>query len=150
MRAVIQRVKSASVDVEGIEISRIGEGLCCLIGVQTGDGEEDADFVARKICGLRIFDDANGVMNIDVGEIRGEILLISQFTLMGDIRKGRRPSWSDAEQPVRAQEIFDGLVAKVSSLHEGKVAIGKFQAAMEVHIVNNGPVTILLDSRKTF
>ncbi len=150
MRAVIQRVKRASVVVDGIEISRIGQGLCCLIGVQSGDGREDEDYIARKICGLRIFDDASGVMNIDIAEIGGEILLISQFTLMGDIRKGRRPSWSDAEQPSRAREIFEGLVARVASLHAGRVATGRFQAEMEVNMVNSGPVTILLDSRKTF
>lgn len=150
MRAVIQRVKAASVSVDGEEISRIGKGLCCLIGVEAGDGDEDADYIARKILGMRIFDDENGVMNIDVGEAGGEVLLISQFTLMGDVRKGRRPSYSSAEPPVGAAAIFEDVVGKIESLHKGKVATGKFKAMMDVDLVNHGPVTILLSSRKLF
>lgn len=150
MRAVIQRVEQASVKVDGEEISRIGKGLCCLVGVEEGDGERDADYIARKICGLRIFDDGQGVMNLDVGQIQGEILLISQFTLLGDSRKGKRPSYFTAEQPGRAAELFEETVKMVSALHIGKVATGRFQTTMDVQIVNHGPVTILMDSRRLF
>ncbi|HPW68118.1 MAG: D-aminoacyl-tRNA deacylase [Desulfomonilia bacterium] len=150
MRAVIQRVNQASVKVDGGEISRIGKGLCCLVGVETGDGERDVDYIARKICGLRVFDDEQGMMNLDVGQVQGEVLLISQFTLLGDTRKGKRPSYFTAEQPDRASELFEDTVRLVSALHSGKVATGRFQAAMEVSIVNNGPVTILMDSRRIF
>lgn len=150
MRAVVQRVKTACVMVNGKEISRIDTGLCCLIGVEEGDNEGDIDQIARKICGLRIFDDEQEVMNLDVGQARGDILLISQFTLLGDVRKGKRPSYSAAEQPLKASGIFHEIVERVASLHAGKVATGQFQAEMDVHIVNHGPVTILLDSRRLF
>jgi D-aminoacyl-tRNA deacylase len=150
MRAVIQRVKSASVTVDGVALSRIGVGLCCLVGVETGDGPDDIDYLARKICSIRIFDDVNGVMNLDVSEVGGEILLISQFTLHGDARKGRRPSYSHAESPETARDKFEGLIAKVKEVFPGKVETGKFQAMMDVSIINNGPVTILLDSKKLF
>lgn len=148
MRAVIQRVHGAAVFVDGQEISRIGTGLCCLIGVERGDSEEDIVYISRKICSLRIFDDDKGIMNLDVGEASGDILLVSQFTLLGDARKGRRPSYSDAEEPARALALFDEAAAKVASLHPGKVVTGKFQTTMDVHIVNHGPATILLDSRR--
>jgi D-aminoacyl-tRNA deacylase len=150
MRAVIQRVSRASVSVDGAEVSGTGPGLCCLVGVESGDGLADIDYIARKICSLRIFDDRDGVMNLDVGEAGGEILLISQFTLLGDARKGRRPSYSSALAPAGASGIFDQVVAAVSSLHRGKVATGRFQTTMDVDLVNHGPVTILLDSRKLF
>jgi D-tyrosyl-tRNA(Tyr) deacylase len=120
------------------------------VGVEEGDGERDADYIARKICGLRIFDDGQGVMNLDVGQIQGEILLISQFTLLGDSRKGKRPSYFTAEQPGRAAELFEETVKMVSALHIGKVATGRFQTTMDVQIVNHGPVTILMDSRRLF
>ncbi len=150
MRTVIQRVHDASVSVDGEELSRIGKGLCCLIGVEAGDGGDDVEYISRKIVSLRIFDDEKGVMNIDVGEAQGEILMVSQFTLLGDVRKGRRPSYSSAEPPIPAQAIFDQAVSRVSSLHQGRVATGKYQAEMDVRINNHGPVTILLDSRKLF
>ncbi len=150
MRAVIQRVHDASVSVGGQEISRIGKGLCCFIGVEAGDGDGDIDYIARKVVSLRIFDDGEGVMNIDVGEAQGEILMVSQFTLLGDVRKGRRPSYSGAEPPSAASAIFDSALARVSTLHKGRVVAGKFQAEMDVRINNHGPVTILLDSRKLF
>lgn len=148
MRAVVQRVKGASVSVDGKEISRIGRGVCCLIGVEAGDGDSDVDYISSKICSLRIFDDEEGLMNLSVGEVQGEILLISQFTLLGDARKGRRPSYSTAEKPESAQALFDEVVRRVSSLHGGKVVTGRFQTTMDVRIHNYGPVTILLDSRK--
>jgi D-tyrosyl-tRNA(Tyr) deacylase len=150
MRAVIQRVTKASVTVEGTEVSGIGPGLCCLVGVEAGDGTADIDYIARKICGLRIFDDKDGVMNLDVGEAGGEIMLISQFTLMGDARKGRRPSYSSAQDPAGASGLFDLVVEAVLALHHGRVCTGKFQTTMDVDLVNHGPVTILLDSRKLF
>jgi D-aminoacyl-tRNA deacylase len=150
MRAVIQRVKGASVTIDGAVLSRIGMGLCCLVGIEAGDGPSDIDYVARKICSLRIFDDENGVMNLDVSDISGEILLISQFTLHGDARKGRRPSYSHAEAPEAAREKFEGLIVKVKEYFSGKVETGIFQAMMDVSIINHGPVTILLDSKKLF
>ena len=150
MRAVIQRVAKASVAVDGSEVSRIGPGLCCLIGVEAGDGPGDVAYIARKICSLRIFDDGCGVMNLDVGEAEGEILLVSQFTLLGDARKGRRPSYSSAQDPEGASAVFEQVVAAVSSLHGGKVVTGRFQTTMDVDLLNHGPVTILLDSRRLF
>ncbi|HPI91652.1 MAG TPA: D-aminoacyl-tRNA deacylase [Deltaproteobacteria bacterium] len=150
MRAVIQRVTGAAVAVDGAEISRIGTGLCCLIGIEADDGDDDFDYIARKIVGLRIFDDPEGVMNRDIGEALGDLLLISQFTLLGDARKGRRPSYSRAEGPETARKKFDDFVARVKGVFGGRVETGKFQATMEVTIINHGPVTILLDSRKLF
>ncbi len=150
MRAVIQRVREAAVTIDGELFSGIGQGLCCLIGVESGDADEDIDYICRKIMGLRIFDDPGGIMNIDVGEAGGDILLVSQFTLLGDAKKGRRPSYSSAEQPHKANELFDDLVKRIAALSTGKVATGKFQAMMDVSLVNHGPVTILLDSRKHF
>ena len=150
MRAVIQRVKSASVYTDGEAFSAIGPGLCCLIGVEKSDTTDDIDYIIRKICSLRIFEDDKGLMNLDVEQIRGEILLVSQFTLLGDARKGRRPSYSTAEDPLRAEKLFNELVERTRSRFSAEVKTGKFQAMMDVHIVNHGPVTILLDSRKRF
>jgi len=150
MRAVIQRVTGADVTVEGVEVSRIGAGLCCLIGIDADDGPDDFDYMARKIIGLRIFDDSEGVMNLDIGEAGGDILLISQFTLLGDARKGRRPSYSHAEGPEEACRKFGDFVARVKGLFAGKVETGQFRAMMDVTLVNHGPVTILLDSKKHF
>lgn len=150
MRAVIQRVSGAAVSVEGMEISRIGPGLCCLIGIEAADGPDDYDYVARKIIGLRIFNDSEGVMNLDVGEAGGDLLLVSQFTLLGDARKGRRPSYSHAEGPDEARRKFDEFVARVKGMFPGRVETGRFQATMDVTLVNHGPVTILIDSKKLF
>ncbi|HPC46772.1 MAG TPA: D-aminoacyl-tRNA deacylase [Deltaproteobacteria bacterium] len=150
MRAVVQRVSEARVLVDGSEAARIGQGLCCLVGVEQGDTSEDLDYVARKIVGLRIFEDDSGVMNLDVGAVGGEILLVSQFTLLGDARKGRRPSYALAEGGDAARKSFADFVSLVASLFTGKVCTGVFQAMMDVHLVNRGPVTILLDSRKRF
>lgn len=150
MRAVVQRVTSASVSVDSEIISSIGKGLCCLIGIEVDDGPDDMDYIARKICNLRVFDDEKGQMNLDVGDVSGEILLISQFTLLGDARKGRRPSYSRAGQPDEAREKFEGLVKNIKGLYPGKVVTGKFQAMMDVSFINHGPVTIMLDSRKLF
>lgn len=150
MRAVIQRVTDARVVVDGAEVARIGPGLCCLIGVEVDDSHDDMDYMARKIVGLRIFDDADGVMNRDVGEVGGDVLLISQFTLLGDARKGRRPSYSRAGSPDHARKTFEEFVARVKGLCTGRVETGCFQATMDVSLVNHGPATILLDSRKLF
>ncbi|MGC9323518.1 MAG: D-aminoacyl-tRNA deacylase [Desulfomonilia bacterium] len=151
MRSVIQRVREASVRVDGKEISRIGCGLCCLVGVERSDSESDIEFIARKTCSLRIFEDTGGQMNLDVTHVRGDLLVISQFTLLGDARKGRRPSYSTAEEPACAQEMFDHLVVRLKELYPaGRVETGKFQAMMDVELINHGPVTLLLDSRKLF
>ncbi|HVN70408.1 MAG TPA: D-aminoacyl-tRNA deacylase [Desulfomonilia bacterium] len=150
MRAVVQRVSGASVTVNGEVVSRIGMGLCCLVGIEAEDGPDDIDYIARKIIGVRIFDDEKGVMNLDVSEKGGDIMLISQFTLLGDARKGRRPSYSDAEAPERARQKFEDFVGKVKQLFPGNVEVGIFQAMMDVSIINHGPVTILLDSKKLF
>jgi D-aminoacyl-tRNA deacylase len=150
MRAVVQRVAGASVTVDNEILSEIGMGLCCLVGIEAGDGPDDTDYLARKICSIRIFDDENGVMNLDVADVSGEILLISQFTLHGDARKGRRPSYSRAETPQAAREMFERLIVKVKEIFPGRVETGKFQAMMDVSIINHGPVTILLDSKKLF
>ena len=150
MRAVIQRVTGASVRVNGEVFSRIDFGLCCLVGIESSDGPDDIDYLAHKICSLRIFDDENGIMNLNVSQARGDILLISQFTLLGDARKGRRPSYSGAETPEAASAIFEDLILRMKEIFPGRVETGKFQAIMDVEIVNHGPVTILLDSRKLF
>ena len=136
--------------VAGREYSAINVGLCCLIGVEKSDSSDDIEYLARKICGVRIFEDEGGLMNLDVQQIGGDILLISQFTLLGDARKGRRPSFTMAEEPLNAEKLFDALVKRIREIHPGHVATGKFQAMMDVNIVNHGPVTILFDSRKLF
>lgn len=149
MRAVVQRVTSSSVSVSGEVKGSIRNGLTVLLGVETGDGQSDLDYMIEKVSGLRIFDDENGVMNLSVLDVGGEILSISQFTLLGDVRRGKRPSWIRAERPETANEIYmrfnDGLRARGIHVEEGV-----FQAEMSVNIVNDGPVTILLDSRKLF
>ena len=150
MRAVLQRVRNASVAVDGSIVSSIGTGLLCLAGIEKNDSQADIEYISNKILGLRIFDDEKGFMNRSVQETEGEVLLISQFTLLGDVRKGRRPSWSAAEAPEIAKRMFEDFVNKMSGLLPGKVKIGVFKAMMEVSLINDGPVTILLDSRKLF
>ena len=147
---MIQRVKSAAVYVEGEEYSAIDSGLCCLVGVEKADTKDDLEYLQRKIRSMRIFEDDKGLMNLDVEQTGGDILLISQFTLLADARKGRRPSYSTAEEPRKAEIIFNELVESMRNNFSGNVKTGKFQAMMDVHIVNHGPVTILLDSRKRF
>ena len=150
MRAVLQRVRNASVAVDGSIVSSIGTGLLCLAGIEKNDSQADIEYISNKILGLRIFDDEKGFMNRSVAETEGEVLLISQFTLLGDVRKGRRPSWSAAEAPETARQMFEDFVNKMSGLLPGKVKAGVFKAMMEVSLINDGPVTILLDSRKLF
>jgi D-aminoacyl-tRNA deacylase len=149
MRAVVQRVSRASVAVEGRLVGEIGPGLLVLLGVSASDAAGDADYLAGKIAGLRIFEDADGKMNLSVGDVGGAVLAVSQFTLYGEVRRGRRPSFDDAARPERARELYEYFVAEIR--RRGlRCATGEFQAAMSVSLVNDGPVTILLDSAKAF
>src|SRR6266446_9783670 len=149
MRAVVQRVTRAKVSVENETIGEIANGLVVLLGVARDDSEVDADYLASKIASLRIFDDEAGKMNRSVRDIDGGVLVISQFTLYGDVRRGLRPSWIDAAAPEVAEPLYDFFVAQARKLIE-RVATGSFRAMMQVELVNDGPVTILLDSRKQF
>jgi len=147
MKAVIQRVENASVSVEGSEISRIGAGLLVLLGVEKGDVEKDADFLLDKIIHLRIFEDGEGKMNRSLADISGELLVVSQFTLLADCRKGRRPSFTDAADPAQATRLYEYMLSRAKETLP-RVGQGQFQAMMKVTLVNDGPVTILLDSRR--
>ena len=149
MRIVVQRVKNASVSVAGETVSRIGRGLLVLIGVQAGDGEQDARLAAEKIAGLRVFEDEAGKMNLSVRDVGGEVLAVSQFTLLGDVRRGKRPSFTEAARPEDADPLYEAVVRL---LREGGVPCltGVFRAHMEVELVNDGPVTILYDTRRLF
>ncbi len=149
MRAVVQRVTSASVRVAGQTVGEIGPGLAVLAGVARGDQAADVQWMARKILQLRIFADAEGRMNRSVADRAGALLVISQFTLLGDARKGNRPAFDDAEDPVLAAPLFDLLLSELASSGL-TVATGQFRTHMEIQLVNDGPVTILLDSRKLF
>lgn len=149
MRAVIQRVKEASVTVEGLETGRIGVGFLVLLGVEQGDGKGDLDYICGKIAGLRVFTDAADKMNLSLADVGGAVLLVSQFTLCGDARHGRRPSFTDAAPPDRANAYYEEAVERLRALGL-PVETGQFQADMQVALVNDGPVTILLDSRKRF
>jgi D-tyrosyl-tRNA(Tyr) deacylase len=150
MRAVLQRVANASVAVGGAVVGEIGRGWLVLLGVGGGDGVGDGDYLAEKIANLRAFPDGVGKMNLSVLEVGGEVLVVSQFTLYGDCRKGRRPGFSDAAVPETAHELYLGVVAALKKAGVKKVATGQFQAHMEVALVNDGPVTFLLDSQKGF
>ena len=149
MRAVVQRVSSASVAVCGETVSSIGPGLLVLLGVGKDDAEADLDYLADKVVNLRVFEDEAGKMNRSVLESGGELLVVSQFTLFGDVRKGRRPSFTDAMEPGRANELYQGFCAACRRL-EVKVGEGVFRADMKVALVNDGPVTLLLDSKRLF
>lgn len=147
MRACIQRVTSAQVTVDGEVVGQIQRGLLVLLGVAQGDTEKDLGFLVDKIVGLRIFDDADGKMNLGLKEIGGALLIVSQFTLLGDCRKGRRPSFVEAAAPETASAMYQQFVQHARALGV-PVETGVFQANMQVALVNDGPVTILLDSRK--
>ena len=149
MRAVVQRVTRASVTIDGEIVGEIGSGLVVLLGVARDDTNEDAEYLAPKIIALRIFDDAEGRMNLSVKDINGALLIVSQFTLYGDVRRGLRPSWSDAAAPEIAEPLYDYFVESSRKLL-GRVETGSFRKMMQVELVNDGPVTILLDSRKNF
>ncbi len=148
MRAVVQRVTEASVTIDKQMVSQIGTGLCVLLGVDVQDTAADADYLAAKLLGLRIFDDAQGVPNCSVAEVGGSILLVSQFTLLGDARKGKRPSYIRAARPETAVPLYERCIAALSQAVPVKT--GKFGADMQVRLVNDGPFTILLDSLKGF
>jgi len=149
MRAVIQRVSQAEVKAQGKTTGAITSGLVVLLGVHEGDTDKDVIWMSDKIVHLRIFDDRQGKMNLSLLEIRGEMLVVSQFTLLGDCRKGRRPSWSQAGQPELAESLYTQFAAAVRR-HGIPVQTGQFQAMMDVSLTNDGPVTLLLDSHKTF
>lgn len=149
MRAVVQRVKEARVDVDAREVGRIGKGLAILIGIAKDDKEGDIEYLVEKVTGLRIFEDKEGKMNLSVIDVKGEILVVSQFTLYGDCRNGRRPSFDQAAPPEVAEKLYNLFVKKIRE-RGIRVEIGRFRALMDVHLVNWGPVTILLDSRKLF
>lgn len=149
MRAVVQRVSRAQVTVQEDITGRINVGLLVLLGVAQADQEADADYLAEKIAGLRVFEDDGGKMNLSVGEVGGGVLVVSQFTLYGDVRRGKRPSFDEAAAPPRAQELYEYFVSAVRT--KGlPCETGRFQAMMQVELVNDGPVTILLDSSKLF
>jgi len=149
MRAVLQRVTRASVRVGGETVGEVGPGLALLLGVARDDGEEDARYLVEKVLNLRVFDDAEGRMNLSLAETGGALLVVSQFTLYGDVRRGRRPSWFDAAPPELAERLYGFFVA-LARQSGARVETGSFRAMMEVELVNDGPVTILLDSRKLF
>lgn len=149
MRSVVQRVTTATVLVDGLEIGRISTGLLALVGVASTDTELQSDVLADKLVDLRLFEDAGGKMNRSVIDVGGEVLLVSQFTLLGDVRSGRRPSFTQAMQPVRAEPLFERVCARVEA-RGVRIARGRFRADMKVMLVNDGPVTILLDTEKAF
>jgi D-tyrosyl-tRNA(Tyr) deacylase len=149
MRAVVQRVSQASVTVAGEVIGQIHRGLLVLLGVSVEDTTDDVHQLADKIIALRLFDDAAGKMNLSLAEVQGSLLVVSQFTLYGDCRKGRRPSYIQAAPPELAEQLYEMFIAAVG-VHGIPVATGKFRADMQVALINDGPVTLLLDSRKLF
>ena len=149
MRACVQRVREASVVIKGEVTGRIGKGMVVLLGVAQDDTAEDAQQLADKLVDLRIFEDEQGKMNRSVADVRGGMLIVSQFTLLGDCRKGRRPSFIAAAEPEVAEQLYESVVAAVAG-RGINVATGQFRAQMDVALVNNGPVTLLLDSKKLF
>jgi D-tyrosyl-tRNA(Tyr) deacylase len=149
MRAVVQRVSRARVTVDNEVTGEIGKGLLVLLGVAQEDTQAAADYLVDKVVGLRVFEDSEGRMNLSVAEAGGAVLVVSQFTLYGDVRRGKRPSFDRAARPERANELYEYFVAKVRAAGL-RCETGRFQAMMDVELVNDGPVTILLDSDKTF
>ncbi len=147
MRTVIQRVKRASVKVNGSIVSSIGEGLLILLGIEAADTEEDIEWLCRKIIGLRIFDDEEGIMNRNILDVGGEIIVVSQFTLMASYKKGNRPSWLRAAGHEHAIPMYERFVAKLSEGLGKAVGTGVFGAEMQVELVNDGPVTICMDTK---
>jgi len=149
VRAVLQRVSRASVSIDGTDVGAIGQGLVVLLGVERGDGPADRDYIVSKTSELRIFPDADGKMNRSVIDVAGSVLVVSQFTLAGDARKGRRPSFDAAAAPAEAKLLYEDVVRALKAAGL-TVATGVFQGMMQVILVNDGPVTILLDSRRQF
>jgi D-tyrosyl-tRNA(Tyr) deacylase len=149
MRTVVQRVKEARVEVADQIIGQIGEGILVFLGIGKEDRKKDADYLIEKVINLRIFENYEGKMNLSLKEIKGEMLVVSQFTLLGDCRKGRRPSFSKAARPEEAKKLYEYFISE--SRKQGiTVSSGKFQAMMEVSLLNDGPVTLLIDSKKLF
>ena len=149
MRAVVQRVSRAAVKVDGELTGEIARGLLVLLGVAQDDSEADADYLAEKVAGLRVFEDDAGKMNLNVAEVGGAVLVVSQFTLFGDVRRGKRPSFDAAARPEQAKALYEYFVERIRALGL-RCETGRFQEMMEVELINCGPVTILLDSRKMF
>ena len=152
MKAVIQRVKSARVNISGETVGEIGQGFLVLLGIDESDTQADADYIVKKTVSLRVFDDAEGKMNLSVADIKGEILLVSQFTLIADTKKGNRPSFIGAMHPKLAEPFFERIIDDFKTVYPGGIQTGRFGADMAVSLVNDGPVTICLDShirRKT-
>ena len=149
MRAVIQRVDRACVRINSQLFSAVDQGVLVLLGVEKSDSEKDADYILEKTINLRIFEDEQGKMNLSLMDIAGEMMVVSQFTLLGDCVKGRRPSFVRAEEPARANQLYEYFVSQAAPKVK-KLATGRFQEMMQIELINNGPVTILLDSRKTF
>ena len=147
MKAVIQRVRSAAVSVDGAQVGRIGPGLLVLLGVAAGDGPADVTWLARKTAGLRVFADAAGKMNLSVAEICGSLLVVSQFTLLGDCRAGRRPSFCGAAPPEEGRRLYESFLAEAATVSGVPVRAGVFGADMLVALENDGPVTLILDTR---
>lgn len=147
MRAVVQRVSRASVTVDGATVGEIGPGLLVLLGVSRKDTERDAEYLAKKIIDLRIFNDESGRMNRSLLEIGGELLVVSQFTLYGDTQRGRRPSWDEAAPAALARNLYDYFTEHARRLGAARVATGVFQAHMMVNLVNDGPVTLICESK---
>jgi len=143
MKIVLQRVKEASVEVGGKVVGKIGQGICLLVGIEKGDSEQDVQYLANKAVELRIFPDRDGRMNLSLQEIQGEVLAVSQFTLAGSVRKGRRPSFDKAEVPDKAEKLFNYFVDTIKQ-RGIKVETGVFQAMMDVRLINDGPVTFIL------
>jgi D-tyrosyl-tRNA(Tyr) deacylase len=147
MKIVLQRVKKAVVEVQGKVVGKIEQGICLLVGIEKEDSEKDAEYLANKIVELRIFPDEDGKMNLSLQEIEGEVLAISQFTLAGSVKKGRRPSFDRAEAPKRAEELFNTFVSLIRQMGV-RVDTGVFGALMDVHLINEGPVTLILHEKK--
>lgn len=149
MRAVVQRVSRAKVSVNGTVSGEIGKGLLILLGVGQTDAKSDADYMAEKVAGLRVFEDSEGKMNRSLAEVGGAVLVVSQFTLYGDVRRGKRPSFDAAAPPEKARELYEYFVERIRAAGL-PYQTGRFQEMMQVELVNDGPVTILLDSEKRF
>ena len=148
MKAVVQRTARASVSIDGNTVGRIDRGLLVLLGIEPDDGKADIEYMVKKCSGLRIFEDENGKMNLSVQDVGGSILLVSQFTLLGDARKGNRPSFTGAAVPEKAIPIYERVISELAK--RLPVQTGVFGADMQVELVNDGPVTILLDSKRTY
>lgn len=149
MRAVVQRVSEASVSVDGETVGAIASGFVVLLGVGGDDNQDDVNWMAAKITGLRVFEDSEGKMNLDLREVKAAVLVVSQFTLFGDCRKGRRPSFVSAARPEKADALYQSFAAELRGLGI-PVETGRFQTHMNVQLVNDGPVTLMLDSKKSF